>query len=254
MVSEYRALRASVIKLWNRANTQMNSEDIIDLTRFNESIDQELAESVSQYTHKVSYSKDLFMGILSHDIRTPLNVISLSTQLQLSAGRLNERDSMLATQISESTSRITTIVNDLLDVTRARFGSGLPVIRTPMDMSFVSKQLVDETRAAHPTRIILLEVSGELKGEWDKARIGQVLSNLIGNAIQYSFRDSSISVKVKGTNEEVVLTVQNEGIPIPVKEINTLFDSLTRASIDDGEHPGTINLGLGLYLMAGRLM
>jgi len=249
MVSEYRALRASVIKLWSQANTHMSGVDIIDLTRFNESIDQELAESVSHYTQKVGYSKDLFMGILSHDIRTPLNVISLSAQLQMSTGQLNERDAILATQISESAARITLIVNDLLDVTRARFGSGLPVMRTPMDMGFVSKQLVDEMRAANPTRTILLEVSGEVKGEWDKARIGQVFSNLIGNAIQYSFKDSSISVTVKGSDEEVVIAVHNEGVPIPEDEIGTLFDSLTRADTDQGEHPEAVNLGLGLYIV-----
>ena len=120
MVSEYRALRASVVKLWGRANTQMDDTDIIDLTRFHESIDQELAESVSHYTEKVSYSKDLFMGILSHDLRSPLNVISISTQMLLGMGAVNERQTAITKQVSESASRITQIVNDLLDVTRAR--------------------------------------------------------------------------------------------------------------------------------------
>jgi len=248
MVSEYRALRASVIKLWSNANTQMNSADIIDLTRFNESIDQELAESVSHYTQKVSYSKDLFMGILSHDLRSPLNAISMSAQLQLNAGTSKERQTMLSTQIFECSSRITAIVNDLLDVTRARFGSGLPVIRAPMDMGSVSRQLVNEMQAANPTRTIILEVSGDLEGKWDKARIGQVFSNLIGNAVQYSFKDSSIDVTVKGGLEEVVLSVHNQGVPIPPEKFATLFASLTRAVTDEGDHAMEINLGLGLYI------
>jgi len=248
MVSEYRALRASVIKLWGKANTQMNGVDIIDLTRFNESIDQELTESVSHYTKKVSYSKDLFIGILSHDLRTPLGAISMASKLILNIGALNERQTMLANQICESTSRITTIVHDLLDVTRARFGSGLPVMRSHMDMGFVSRQLVDELRIAYPKRNITLEVLGDLKGEWDKARIGQVFSNLIGNAIQYSFKDSSIDVVVKGTLREVMISVHNEGVPIPLGKIATLFDALTRAVTDEGEHPEAVNLGLGLYI------
>jgi len=248
MVSEYRALRASVIKLWSRANTQMDSADIIDLTRFNESIDQELAESVSHYTQKVSYSKDLFMGILSHDLRSPLNAISMSAQLQLNAGTSKERQTMLATQIFECSSRITAIVNDLLDVTRARFGSGLPVIRAPMDMGSVSRQLVHEMQAANPTRTILLEVSGDLEGKWDKARIGQVFSNLIVNAVQYSFKDSSINITVKGGLEDVVLSVHNMGVPIPPEKFGTLFASLTRAVTDEGDHPMEVNLGLGLFI------
>jgi len=247
MVSEYRALRASVIKLWS-AHTEMNNVDVIDLTRFNESIDQELAESVSHYTKKVSYSKDLLMGILSHDLRTPLGAISMSSQLMLNMGGLGERQTLLAKQIFDSAFRITAIINDLLDVTRARFGSGLPVIRTPMDMGFIAKQLVDEMRVANPTRTINLEVSGEVKGEWDKARIGQVFSNLIGNAIQYSFKDSPIAVTIKGTPEEVILFVHNRGIPIPPEKIGTIFDSLTRAVTDEGDHPEAVNLGLGLYI------
>lgn len=254
MVSEYRALRASVIKLWSKATPVMNSTDILDLTRFNESIDQELAESVSHYTQKVNYSKDLFMGILSHDLSTPLNVIAMSAQLMLNIGAMNkkhtldERQTMLVTQIHESTSRITKIVTDLLDVTRARFGSGLPVVRIPMDMGFVGHQLVEEMRTAYPARIIELEISGNVKGEWDKARIGQVFSNLIGNAIQYSFKDSSIYVTVKGVLEEVILSVQNQGVPIPTKKLRTIFDALSRAVTDEGDHPGAINLGLGLYI------
>jgi signal transduction histidine kinase len=248
MVSEYRALRASVVKLWSVANREMSNIDVIDLTRFNESIDQELAESVSSYTQKVNYSKDLLLGILSHELRTPLNVITMSAQLLLNLGALDERQNMLTSQIGESTARITQIVNDLLDVTRARFGSGLPINRTSMDMGFVSQQLVDEIQTTHPTRTINLDVSGDMKGEWDKARIGQVLSNLIGNAIQYSFKDSPIDVKVKGKAEEVLLSVHNQGVPIPSEKLETIFDSLARAAIDEGDHPVSVNLGLGLYI------
>jgi len=248
MVSEYRSLRASIIKLWSVPNTVMKTQDIIDLTRFNESIDQELAESISHYTKKVSYSKDLFVGILSHELRNPLNVISMSSQLMLNMGTINERETMLAKQIIESASLISKIVDELLDLTRARFGSGLTVMRTPMDMEFVSRQCVDEMRAIHPTRTITLETSGDLKGQWDKARIGQVFSNLIGNALQYSFKDSSIGVTVKGAAEEVILSVHNEGVPIPPEKMGAIFDSLTRAITDIGEHPEAINLGLGLYI------
>jgi signal transduction histidine kinase len=247
MVSEYRALRASVIKLWGKAHTHINNIDLIDLTRFNESIDQVLAESVSHYTKKVNHSKDLFIGILSHDLRNPLGAISGSAHLMLNIGDLNQKSTMLATQIAESTSRITEIVNDLLDITRARFGSGLPVMRVPMDMEFVSKQLIDEMRIAFPERTIKLDVSGDLKGEWDKTRIGQVFSNLIGNALQYSFRDSPISVTVKGSDEDVLLSVHNEGVPIPPDKMAVLFNSLTRATGDE-QNPGSINLGLGLYI------
>jgi signal transduction histidine kinase len=248
MVSEYRALRASVVKLWSATHTHMSPTDVIDLTRFNEAIDQELAESVSHYTHKVGYSKDLFMGILSHDLRNPLGAISMAAHLMLNLGELNERQTMLATQITESTDRTFTIVNDLLDVTRARFGAGLPVIRVPMDMGFLSHQIVEEMRIIHPSRVIVLGVSGDVKGEWGKARIGQVFSNLISNALQYSFKDSPVSVSVKGMDEEVVVSVHNYGTPIRPEKIGTIFNALTRVSGDKKNNSEIVNLGLGLYI------
>jgi len=248
MVSEYRALRASVIKLWSIPNTQMDKTDIADLTRFNESIDQELTESVSHYTKKVNYSKDLFIGILSHELRNPLNVVSMSAQLMLSMGAVNERQTMLTKQIFESTERMSDIIGNLLDVTRARFGVGLTVIKAPMDMGMVSTQLVDEMRIAHPTRKIILTLSANTEGEWDKARIGQVFTNLIGNAIQYSFKDSSISVIVKGSPKHVMISVHNEGAPVPIKKIKTIFDALARAVSVNEKHPKDVNLGLGLYI------
>ena len=249
MVSEYRALRASVIKLWSVTNADMRQRDILELTRFNEAIDQELAESVSHYTKKISYSKDLFVGILSHELRNPLNVISMSSQLMLNMEKMSDRQTMLAHQILDSTKRITSIVDELLDLTRARFGSGISLSIEPMDMEFLARQLVNEMQMKFPMRKIILVVSGNLKGEWDKPRVGQVLVNLIGNAIQYSFKDSSVNVKVEGTKEEVLLSVQNKGIPIPPEKIETLFDSLVRAVTDQGDHPeASTNLGLGLYI------
>ena len=249
MVSEYRALRASVIKLWSVTNADMRQQDVLELTRFNEAIDQELAESVSHYTKKISYSKDLFVGILSHELRNPLNVISMSSQLMLNMEKMSDRQTMLANQILDSTKRITSIVDELLDLTRARFGSGITLTIEPMDMEFLARQLVDEMQMKFPMRKITLAVSGNLKGEWDKPRLGQVLVNLIGNAVQYSFKDSSVNVTLEGTKEEVLLSVQNKGVPIPPEKIETLFDSLVRAVTDEGDHPeASTNLGLGLYI------
>jgi signal transduction histidine kinase len=235
MVSEYRALRASVIKLWSAERTEMRGSDVMDLTRFNESIDQALTESISYYTKKVSHSRNLFLGILSHELRNPLGAILGSAELTLRIGTLNDRQTMLVSQIVESTQRVNEIVDHLLDLTRARLGSGLPIIRGPMDFAFTSRQMVEEMRAAHPKRDITLEMTGPLEGKWDKARIGQVFSNLIGNALQYSFRDTAIEVRIKGEDDDVILFVHNQGIPIQPAKLSGIFDALTRSSDQDGQ-------------------
>jgi signal transduction histidine kinase len=246
MVSEYRALRASVIKLWSRTRPSIDGEDMENLTRFNESIDQALAESVSYYTKEIVESKDLFVDILNYDIRNPLQAVALSSELMLRLGGLSERQIMLATGNIESALSAGVIINDLLDVTRARFGTSLAVNRRLMDLGFVGHQVVDELRALNPTRTFILDASGELKGRWDKPRIGQVFSNLLSNAIHYGFTDTPISVTITGPIEAVEIAVHNSGKPIPADKIDMIFNPLTRAGQRD--QPLRANLGLGLFV------
>ncbi len=248
MTSEYRALRASVIKLWRRKSLFIDDEDFADLTRFNESIDQALTESVSYYTHEVFFSKDLFAGILGHDLRGPVQAIMLSAELVLHIGTLNDRQKMLTQNILDGSKRMSELINNLLDVTRARFGAGLSIFRVLMDMGFVAHQIVDEVRVVHPSRTIVLSVSENLRGEWDKTRIGQVFSNLIGNAIQYGFKDTPIVVAVTDDEESVTLMVHNQGLPIPQDKIGTLFNPLSCARPDESADMGSMNLGLGLFI------
>jgi len=184
MISEYRALRASVIKLWGEENSNPANQYTLALTRFNESIDQEIMESVSYYTKQYNHSKELVLGILSHDIRTPISAAHMCAELVLKMGSLNERQSMLIAQIIDCTSRADEIVTNLFDLTKARFGSGLPIVRASMDMGFVSRRLVEEMNTVYPASVMNLEISGDMEGDWDKARIAQVFSNLIGNAVQ----------------------------------------------------------------------
>ncbi len=249
MVAEYRALRASVIKLWDAQLNDITRKDILDLTRFNEAIDQALVESIYQYSEQLDHSRDLFLGILSHDLRSPLATMHMSAELALKIGteQMNERQVMLISQITDCSDRAMSMVNYLLDLTQARLGSGIPIIRKPMDMAFVSKQLVDEMRTSYPERIFNLDITGNTEGEWDKPRMGQIFSNLLGNAIQYSFRDSPITVAVTGRESEVILSVHNEGQPISPASLHRIFESLIR--VEDSKNPQTItNLGLGLFI------
>jgi signal transduction histidine kinase len=248
MASEYRALRASVLKLWSSTDPAFDSEDIADMTRFNESIDQELAESVNFYTSKVAESRELVIGILSHDLRSPLQAIVLSTELSLHMGQLNERQTMLSKKVLECTHRMSALIDDLLDVTRARFGAGLPVVRVMMNMATVAEQIVEEVRVVHPHRVIELSTSGPMVGEWDKARIGQIFSNLLNNAMQYGSHRAPVRVGLKGDLEAVTLTVGNDGVPILAEKIKLIFDPLTRAVSDQDAVPASGNLGLGLYI------
>lgn len=248
MVSEYRALRASVVKQWIARNQALASTDLDDLTRFNEAIDQALAESVAQYTKMITHSRDLFLGVLGHDLRNPIGAASMAAQLMLRTGAPEARETALASQIVNATERAINIVNDLLDVTRTAFGTEISLVRTPFDMRQLAGRLVEELRSLSSNRTITLQASGDTEGTWDRSRVGQVLSNLIGNALQYSNAGSEITVVVAPHEDQVLLSVHNMGPPIPPEKIKVIFDSLTRGRGSDKDGEGSTNLGLGLFI------
>ncbi len=250
MVSEYRALRSSIIKLWTHSNRSLYDEDVVDLIRFNESIDQALAESVVKFTQKVDYSKSLLLGVLGHDIRSPLGAMSMCAQLLPKVGTVNSKQQELASQIINSGTRISDIVTNLLDLTSARAGTGLPVFKASMDIGILARQVVDEMQIQHPDRSILLEITGDVQGEWDATRIGQLFSNLISNAVQYGAKTAPVNIVVKGEGPEVRISIHNDGDPIPPTQLNTLFHSFTRGKISDSTRSGgnALNLGLGLFI------
>lgn len=245
MVSEYRALRASVTKLYGAQDFEPTRQSAADLVRFNEAIDQATTESISYYSKKVDHSRDLFLGVLGHDLRNPIGAMMMASQLVAKIGSLTERQEMLIEQVVTSGGRAIEIMDQLLDVTRARLGSGLQVLREQMDMAFVCRQLVDEMRSLHPRRIFTLKSSGDTTGVWDRPRIGQVFSNLLSNAVQYGFKELPIDVTVIGDLKAVSLSVHNEGVPIPKDAIGQIFEAMVRGG---AEGSGSSNLGLGLYI------
>lgn len=245
MVSEYRALRASVTKLWGVQDLEPTRQSMVDLVRFNEAIDQAMTESISYYSKKVEHSRDLFLAVLGHDLRNPIGAMIMSADLIAKIESLTERQKMYIAQVSLSGARAIGIIDQLVDVTRARLGSGMTVIREQMDMAFVCRQLVQEMRSLHPGRTFVIKSSGDTIGLWDRPRIGQVFSNLLGNAVQYGFTDLPIDITVSGETDAVSLAVHNQGIPIPKDTVVGIFDAMVRGGT---EGSGTTNLGLGLYI------
>jgi signal transduction histidine kinase len=249
MVSEYRALRASVIRLWMDANGGLTREsDLDDLMRFNEAIDQALAESITRYTLDLDHSKEMFLAILGHDLRTPLGAVMMSSQFMLETGDLEEPHLSLTKRIARSSKRMNGMVGDLLDFTRSRLGSGVPIVRAPMDLGKIASQAVEEMTAAEPDSVLEFKASGDLTGNWDCARLSQVLANLLGNAVQHGSARTTISVVARGETTDVVLRVHNRGTAISASEMRGLFNPLKRLSDGKPVARDSSNLGLGLYI------
>ena len=250
MVSEYRALRASVIRLWTRQKGALVAEDVEDLTRFNEAIDQALAESITQFSQDLQQSKEIFLAILGHDLRTPLGAIYTSARFMLDLKELREPHLTLTERIARSAARTTRMVGDLLDFTRSRLGGGIPVVRAQMNVGRVVRDVVDEISGAYPDRAIAVDTRKEETGEWDEARISQALGNLIGIAVQHSAPGTGVDVDVQGDAKCVSIAIHNRGATIPTEQLNGIFNPMKAK-----EWPRSItatgpigNLGLGLYI------
>ncbi len=248
MTSEYRALRASVIRLWTKVNGSLTGADLEDLMRFNEAIDQSLAESVSRYTLDIDRSREMFVAILGHELRTPLGAVLTGSQFMLDTGELVETHRTVTTRIAHSAKHMNQMVGDLLDFTWGRLGSGIPVTREDTDLAVVLRHAVEEMTMSHPDAIFQFTPSGNLRGQWDGARIGQAVMNLLGNAFQHGTPGSRITVTGQGEAAAILIRVHNHGPAIPRSELVGLFSPFKRFQADKAPGRDSGNLGLGLYI------
>lgn len=247
MMAEFRALRATVIRLWTAEVGTAESEALDDVVRFSEAIDQAIAESITRFTEDLGTSKERFLAILAHDLRTPLSAVMTSTSFMLETGELPEPHLTLVKRINSSSRRMNQMVLDLLDFTRTRFGDSIPIVPEAMDARPLVHDAVSEVSAQYPDSSLRVETTGDLRGEWDCDRLTQALTNLIANAVQHGRPRAPIHVEARGAPHEIRISVRNEGPPIPKDQIAHLFQAMkvSRGSgVRDRRH-----LGLGLYIV-----
>lgn len=248
-VAEFRALRASVLRHYAEATGEAGRANLDDLTRFNEAIDQALAESMVTYAEGVDRSKDLFLGVLGHDLRNPLGAIMMAITTMLAQEGPEWAHAKTASRIINSTTRMDEMIGDLLDFTRSRLGGGIPIVRAQMDLEAICRQTVDEITAFRPSCVVHFDASGELHGKWDRGRIAQMLSNLVGNAYQHGSKDIPIEVTLGGDRTQIVLAVQNQGPAIPATKVREIFDPFRQLTPGAAAKKDASSIGLGLYIV-----
>lgn len=250
LAAEFRALRASVLRLWLKRGVQDDTA-FYQMTRFNESIDQALAESIANYSDEVARSRDTFLAILGHDLRSPLSAIANSS-LYLGAPGLLPRGAPLEAvgRINRSAAKMASMIKDLLEYTRTRLGRAIPISPEAASMEKICNLALDEIRAAHPERAFRLETSGNLEGSFDSERLQQVLSNLLSNAVRHGDRNQPITLSARGAPDKISVQVKNYGRTIPPDQLQVIFNPLVQipsALVDEDSGPST-SLGLGLYI------
>jgi signal transduction histidine kinase len=254
VISEFRVLRVTILRLLlqaeavERARPDLHDDTetrVVELARLHAGLDQAISDSVESFVKEREAIRERFIGVLGHDLRTPLSSILMTADHMLRSGRLQPGLDKAAGRIARSAARMSRMVRDLLDLARGRLADGIPITASHMDMGEICRAAADDASITHPGREIAIEAGFELWGEWDRDRAFQAVGNLVGNALQYG--QGPVTISVSSDADNVVVSVTNRGEPIPQDHLSKLFDPFQRGEAG-GER--TEGLGLGLYIVS----
>lgn len=200
-------------------------------------------EQQRQQLQHAARMREMFIGVLGHDLRNPLNAILMAAELI----QLSSSDKAIADTIQlvfRSGHRMAGLIDQLLDVSRFRLGGGITLFPQPADLRELTDQVLSEFEDLRQR--FQVEVFGDPMGTWDTDRVLQVVSNLVGNAIRYSPPGSPIRIRIQGQHKDTVdFQIHNDGTPIPEGLQGVLFEPF-RGS--EGGVSKSKGLGLGLYI------
>lgn len=247
--SEFRALRACVLRLWMQKIDKVTPAVLDDVIRFNEAIDQALAESIVTYSERASHSRDLFDAILGHDLRGPLSAMILAGDMlgfgEVPAAKVKE----LAGRVKSSARYMSGMVDDMLEFSRVKLGNApIPLHRKTADVASLCASAVSDASAMHPRCTFEVVTEGQPSACIDADRARQLLVNLLGNAGQHGVAHVPIQLHATAGDTEIVLRVSNTGKTIPKESLQHIFDPMVRLNPDLASSTQTTSLGLGLYI------
>jgi signal transduction histidine kinase len=249
LIAEFRALRATVLRLWLPRVKHVTAETSNDMVRFNETIDQALAESAVTYSDQTARTRDTFLAILGHDLRTPLAAMAMAGDYLTIPEVGTARTVEVGVQVQRSTATMTAMVNDLLEYARTQLGSAMPLTQKQADVKEICRAALHDASAAHPDCPFEFSASGDLTGAFDTVRLQQVITNLLTNAAQYRGGQHPVIIFAEGESDAVVVQVRNFGPVIRPESLQEIFNPLVQLSVEH-EHGGrpSTSLGLGLFI------
>jgi signal transduction histidine kinase len=211
-----------------------------------------LRERDARKTEELAAAHDfqqLLVGVVSHDLRNPLSVITTVASTLLH--RMDDPQKVKALERTlRNAQRANRIINDLLDVTHTRVSGGIPISCKRIDLRALLNDVIEDLRVSNPGREIVFDgAAGDaVMGEWDLDRLAQVVTNLVSNALQHGEPAAPVAVDFRATDGEVTFTVRNRGPVIPDDLLRVLFDPFRQGRHSQRRSPGG-GLGLGLYIV-----
>ncbi len=215
-----------------------------ELIAFHLDANARLAQTEATLAHEREFSelREQFIAVLGHDLRNPLAAVSAGVTL---LSRKPNRAAEIAPRIESSIARMSGLIDDVMDFARGRLGSGL-ILQQDADGAIepALRQVVHELQSTHPDRSVILDFVFDQPVRCDQARIAQLLSNLLANALTYSPAGTPVSVTASSRHGWFNLSVANTGEPIPAAAIPMLFQPFFRGAVRASQQ----GLGLGLYI------
>jgi signal transduction histidine kinase len=251
LFAEFRALRASVLRLWAGTHEGPVADVPLQITRFNEGIDQALAESVARFCDDVERSRDTFVAVLGHGLRSPLHAIGAAAASLANPGLPPAEIAGALDRIRADALSMNAIIGDLLELTRTRLGKAIPIEASPVDVERVIWRALDELAIAHPQASVRAEIGPDLVADADAPRLQQAIANLLLNAVEHGRAGAGIGIIARRELGFVCIDVSNSGPSIPPERLQVMFDPVLlqhAAAARHGEAPLGVHVGLGLFI------
>jgi signal transduction histidine kinase len=238
VISEYQIFRSTFIEVLKQNNVPLSGDEV---QLVNSSIDATIKEAATAFALAHSAFREQFVATLAHDLRNPLATANVAAELishTTDTGKVNE----LANQIVENLGRIDRMIQDLLDTVIYQSGDRMRLHPSNFDMLEVVQEVCEQSMVLHGDRF---EIRGEtVTGWWGRDAIKRALENLVGNAVKYGAPGTPIQIKIDAAYERVLITVHNEGDPIPHEQMEMVFQVFRRAkAAKEGNKQGW---GIGL--------
>lgn len=246
--AEFRALRATVLRLWLPGVGAVGESVLDDMVRFNEAIDQALAQSIIAFSERADLARDLFLAVLGHDLRSPIANVSMVGELLTRADLPTNRVHELGLRASRSARFMRHMVDDLLSYTRVQMGQGIPTSPTRCDVADVLRAAVADAAATYPQANFEVGFSGDTHARIDAVRMQQLLTNLLVNAAQHGDTDRPVTVFAEGSEAAIVLRVTNHGTPLAEADRELIFRPLVQLEEAARDDTRASSLGLGLFI------
>ena len=200
------------------------------------------------YGLRANRTRDTFLAILGHDLRSPLATITMAGDYLSKRGEGAEI-LQIGARVKRSAATMTAMVHDLIEYARVQLDGKIPISRNLAEMEQICQAALDDASAAYPACAFKLEKSGLLLDDFDSPRLQQVFSNLLSNAAQYRGKNDPVIIAAKGEVDKVTVQVKNNGPVIPPDSLEAIFDPLVQLSkSEDQQGRATTSLGLGLFI------